>query len=552
MTKYKIITLVALLGCFVPALMVTNAQANIAEADSILTRIGLLQNNVRELSAQLPGISGEDSLIIQYELDYARLKTLDQVFLLIDFLADNKESHPIRPQELAILDKVAPSIVRVEDTIVRNLKDFRPQRKNTQASLKSEFETNLADFMNQQDVLQGLMFKFVKALEKLDLPAAALENHLQENIKDRTRILIGRLRISLKDKRALDERISLPASGDDAVLLRAAQLRVQANVKSLRHLISLMKKLSIDTTSYEAFLIESTGELTTSDLSSGALGRFLNNWFQKMLELTKNNGLDIVITILMILVTLVGFHYLGALVSKIVIASIDASKFKPSRLLRNMIDNMTSRIIMLIGIFVALSQLGISLGPMLAGLGVAGFIVGFALQDTLANFASGIMILLYRPFDVGDMVETGTVFGQVKHMSLVSTVILTIDNQTLVVPNNMIWGNVIKNVTAQNVRRVDLVFGISYTDDIPKVEKLLMAILEEHDMILKRPAPMVKLHELGDSSVDFVVRPWVRTADYWDVHWDITREVKMRFDAEGISIPFPQQDVHLYEDKAES
>ncbi len=129
--------------------------------------------------------------------------------------------------------------------------------------------------------------------------------------------------------------------------------------------------------------------------------------------------------------------------------------------------------------------------------------------------------------------------------------ILTIDNQTLVVPNNMIWGNVIKNVTSQNVRRVDLVFGISYTDDIPKVEKLLMSILVEHDMVLKKPAPMVKLHELGESSVDFVVRPWVRTADYWDVHWDITREVKMRFDAESISIPFPQQDVHLHGDKAE-
>jgi len=235
----------------------------------------------------------------------------------------------------------------------------------------------------------------------------------------------------------------------------------------------------------------------------------------------------------------------------VVIASIDASRFRPSMLLRNMIQNMSSKIVMLIGILIALSQLGISLGPMLAGLGVAGFIVGFALQDTLANFASGIMILFYRPFDVGDMVETGTVFGKVKHMSLVSTMILTIDNQTLVVPNSMIWGNVIKNVTSQNLRRVDMTFGISYADDIPKVEGLLMEILVAHDKVLKTPEPMVKLHELADSSVNFVARPWVRTEDYWDVHWDVTREVKMRFDAEGVSIPFPQQDVHLYGDKAQ-
>ncbi len=200
--------------------------------------------------------------------------------------------------------------------------------------------------------------------------------------------------------------------------MRAAQLRVQANVNSLRHLIALMKKLGIDTTTYEAYLIESTGELTTSDLSSGALGRFLNNRLQKIVEFTRANGLDIGMKILLFLATLVGFRYFGILVSKIVMASIDASNFRPSRLLRNMIESMSSRIILLIGVLVALSQLGISLGPMLASLGVAGFIVGFALQDTLANFASGIMILFYRPFDVGDMVETGTVFGQVKQMAL--------------------------------------------------------------------------------------------------------------------------------------
>ncbi len=291
--------------------------------------------------------------------------------------------------------------------------------------------------------------------------------------------------------------------------------------------------------------------MTTTDLASGALMSFLNNWFQKMISYLRENGLNILIKFLMVVGLLVLFNYLGKLASKLVITSIDASRFRPSRLLRNMIQNMSNRLVMLVGILIALSQLGISLGPMLAGLGVVGFIVGFALQDTLANFASGIMILFYRPFDVGDMVETGTVFGKVKHMSLVSTTILTIDNQTLVVPNNMIWGDVIKNVTAQNLRRVDLIFGVSYSDDIPKVEKILMEILTANKMVLKTPAPDVKLHELGDSSVNFVVRPWVRTDDYWNVHWDVTREVKMRFDAEGVSIPFPQTDVHLFEDKAE-
>jgi small conductance mechanosensitive channel len=130
-------------------------------------------------------------------------------------------------------------------------------------------------------------------------------------------------------------------------------------------------------------------------------------------------------------------------------------------------------------------------------------------------------------------------------MNLVSTTVHTIDNQTLIIPNNKIWGDVIKNVTAQSERRVDMTFSISYGDDILQAEQVLSAIMDEHEKILSKPKPTVKLHKLGESSVDFVVRPWVKTDDYWDVYWDITREVKMRFDRESISIPYPQRDVHL-------
>lgn len=177
---------------------------------------------------------------------------------------------------------------------------------------------------------------------------------------------------------------------------------------------------------------------------------------------------------------------------------------------------------------------------------MAGFIVGFALQDTLSNFASGLFILLYRPYDVGDAVDAGGVLCTVNHMSLVNTTIKTFDNQRIVVPNNKIWGGVIKNITAEDTRRVDMVFGISYSDDIPEAEAVLAEILRLNDKVLEDPAPVVRLHELADSSVDFIVRPWTRTSDYWEVYWDVTREVKLRFDREGISIPFPQRDVHLY------
>jgi small conductance mechanosensitive channel len=147
------------------------------------------------------------------------------------------------------------------------------------------------------------------------------------------------------------------------------------------------------------------------------------------------------------------------------------------------------------------------------------------------------------------MIEAAGVTGKVDAMSMVSTTIMTIDNQTLVVPNGKIWGDVIKNVTAQRIRRVDMVFGVSYGDDIPKTESVLAAILKEHPKVLDDPEPVIRLHKLNDSSIDFVVRPWVLTNDYWEVYWDVTREVKLRFDREGISIPFPQRDVHFYDER---
>jgi small conductance mechanosensitive channel len=178
-------------------------------------------------------------------------------------------------------------------------------------------------------------------------------------------------------------------------------------------------------------------------------------------------------------------------------------------------------------------------------------VLGFALQDTLSNFAAGMMILMYRPFDVGDLIEAAGVTGTVKAMNLVSTSVLTADNQMLIVPNNKIWGGVIRNVTHQRTRRVDLEFGVGYGDDSQHTQKVLEEILAQNPKVLKEPAPVVRLHQLTDSSVKFVVRPWVKTEDYWDVYWGVTQEVKHRFEAEGLSTPYPRRNVHIYQEHGE-
>lgn len=217
-----------------------------------------------------------------------------------------------------------------------------------------------------------------------------------------------------------------------------------------------------------------------------------------------------------------------------------------SRLLENFLVKSARWVVLAVGLIMALAAMEISIGPMLAVVGAAGFVIAFALQDSLSNFASGLMILFFRPFDVGDVVDAGGVSGTVDSMNLVSTTIKTFDNKRMVVPNNKVWGDVITNASGVTERRVDMQFGIGYQDDIDHAQAILEDIINSHPLVLKEPAPTIKLGALADSSVNFIVRPWAKTADYWQVFWDVTREVKKRFDAEGIGIPFPQRDVHLY------
>ncbi len=251
--------------------------------------------------------------------------------------------------------------------------------------------------------------------------------------------------------------------------------------------------------------------------------------------------------IILFFVVLVVFWVLSRLISKAIGKALERSR-NTSDLLRDFARTFVRRAIMLIGLLFAATMLEFKVGPLVAVVGAGGFILAFALQGTLSNFAAGLMILAYRPYDVGDVVNVAGVLGTVESMSLVSTQIKTPDNQRVIVPNNSIWGGVVTNVTGLPTRRVDLVFGIGYADDIGKAQHILEDILRAHPLVLDEPAPVIKLHELADSSVNFVCRPWAKTSDYWTVYWDVTQQVKERFDAEGVSIPFPQRDVHVYQE----
>ncbi len=198
-------------------------------------------------------------------------------------------------------------------------------------------------------------------------------------------------------------------------------------------------------------------------------------------------------------------------------------------------------------VIAALGQLGIQTTSFIAILGAAGLAVGLALQGSLSNFAAGFLLIIFRPFKVGDLIEGAGVFGVVEAIQIFTTQLKTADNKTVIVPNAKLTDDNIVNWTVKGTRRVDMVMGIGYEDDIDKARSLMTDIIAADDRILKDPVPQISVSELADSSVNFVVRPWVKVEDYWGVYFDLTEKIKKSFDANGISIPFPQRDVHVYQ-----
>ncbi|MCP3868755.1 MAG: mechanosensitive ion channel [Gammaproteobacteria bacterium] len=237
----------------------------------------------------------------------------------------------------------------------------------------------------------------------------------------------------------------------------------------------------------------------------------------------------------------------GRIISKILVKLIrkGLERANMDMILVNFVLSIISTILLLFVIIASLNQLGVDTTSLIALLGAAGLAIGLALQGSLQNFASGVMLIVFRPFKSGDFVEVAGVSGVVEVISIFTTVMRTGDNREIIIPNGSIYSGTITNYSARSTRRIDMVFGIGYGDDIKKAKDVLTSLIEADDRILKNPEPLVAVAELADSSVNFNVRPWVKSADYWSVKFDYTEKVKLAFDENGISIPYPQMDVHM-------
>ena len=267
----------------------------------------------------------------------------------------------------------------------------------------------------------------------------------------------------------------------------------------------------------------------------------MENILENLWKLLSVYGLKIIAAFAILIVGRWVVKFIQNIVKKV----MDKRSFDPT--LSSFVANLTYYALLTFVILAALSQLGIQTTSFIAVIGAAGLAIGLALQGSLANFAAGFLLIIFRPFKVGDFIEGGGVIGTVESIQIFTTQMVTPDNKTIIVPNAKMTGDNIVNWSVKGTRRVDMTFGIGYEDDIDKAREIIAEVLAKDERILKDPAPKIALSELADSSVNFVVRPWAKAGDYWDVFFTTTEAVKKRFDAEGISIPYPQQDVHLYE-----
>ncbi|OCH19906.1 mechanosensitive ion channel family protein [Aliivibrio sp. 1S128] len=509
-----------------------------------LADLNKINNEVARLKKEASSFSGSDLAVI-------RVQQVDKNNQLRAVLSDLIKRHDETTTPL-LIKEVEGQVTYAERSMAYLDKDI----KNKQEQLdKADIENKLAlqntlkesrdyYYLSLNDQLENYQW-LAKLGQPTDSKLIAFKLFIDQKIK----FLSASLSFDTSREQLLSNQLQRSSDSEKSSLTLEHlffERKVTNSTYGLGKLIAIADQLNINTTNYKRQLFTTTGNLTEDILNFPVIAAILSNWISSGSNWLLKHAPDQLLKFFVFFLILFATRLLAKLTRKVVLKAVVQPHLRMSKLMQDFFVSMSSKLIYFIGILIAFSKVGLDLAPVLTGFGVAGIIIGFALQDTLSNFASGMMLLIYRPFDVGDLVEAGGVTGKVSSMSLVNTTIKTFDNQIIILPNSKIWGDVIKNVTHERLRRVDMVFGIGYEDSIEKAEKILAEIVDAHPAALKKPEPNIRVHVLGASSVDFIVRPWVKTDDYWDVYWDVTREVKLRFDKEGISIPFAQQDVHVH------
>ncbi len=520
-----------------------DAIAKLPKVSAAEKAINNINQDIIDLSESLKLASGDERDALQLQLFQKNEELRSRLLTAIN----NKSiPHEQLIKLVQIQEKYSKdSVAYLDDKIKKLNEDLNSTKGERKLALVNEYR----ELQQYLDVSYESRWQNLNWLRVLGVQDEDADVDLKEGVDKRMRMLSASIQYLKQQSEVINSQVSSSPETEKATL-QLSQLivkqRLNIATESLRSLISIGDEVDIETSEYKRQIFEVTGSITHDLLNKKVILSILSHWSNSAIDWLADNAPQHIFQLFVFALILLIARVFARLTRKVVSKTVASKNLKMSHLMQDFFISMSGKGVWVIGIMVGLSQIGLNLAPILTGFGIAGVIIGFALQDTLSNFAAGMMLLIYRPFDVGDFVYAGGVDGKVSHMSLVNTTIRTFDNQIIIVPNSKIWGDVIKNVTHERTRRVDMVFGIGYADDLLKAEGVLNDILTSHLSVLRSPEPNIKVHTLNTSSVDFIVRPWVKTDDYWDVYWDVTKEVKLRFDREGISIPFPQQDVHLH------
>ncbi len=533
-----------LLLLFISHLSFAQTEASPYETSPYIEQLNALNQEIKTLQQESENLTGTAQNVVRQQL----LTKNDD---LRDTLSSLINETPIEAKPL-LLKQVKQQIQFVKEAsnyLDKQINLFQAQLDKVGNEEKLLAQKSLDEARQLSSRMLQEQWTNYQWLKTLGEPQPKQIQSLIKQTDHRLEFMSASLRFDNQQAEQLSKQLSSAANNEKAsiqLLHILATRSVESDISTLQYLVQLGDTMGMDTSSYKKQLFETTGNVTNDLLNTKVMWSIASNWAENIGQWLLHNTPQMLFKVFIFIVIIFVFKLLRNLTTRMVKRAVGSPNLRMSQLMQEFFISMSGKAIFFIGLLIALAQVGLDLTPILTGFGVAGVIIGFALQDTLSNFASGMMLLIYRPFDVNDFVEAGGVSGKVSHMSLVNTTIKTFDNQIIIVPNSKIWGDTIKNVTHERVRRIDMVFGIGYKDSIEHAEKVLNDIIDEHPLILKSPEKTIKVHTLNTSSVDFIVRPWVKTDDYWDVYWDVTREVKLRFDRENISIPFPQQDVHLH------
>ncbi|MFW2366669.1 MAG: mechanosensitive ion channel family protein [Desulforhopalus sp.] len=524
---------------------VGNGEKTFEEAAAEITEFSKL---IEQIDQEKKGAKGTEARALAKQLLLAREFYRGLLWNFVDDLeqGENKgefsgfASSHLLAESVALKKEVEKNIVastELEEQITSGWMNYSKSGQAKLDALKSKLS-------KKHKALEKLYTALVKNGQKLAIMGEDASQdfaYAKPLVTRQANILSGQIGLETDKLNALERKLSAVSSEsstgkkllDD---IRAQTLLIKNEARRLQNMALLLDILKIDASIYKKRVIQSMGSFSSGIFDRKVVSHLFTEWWLQTKKWFSKQAPELLGKMVTFIIIILLAFLVASVVKKMMRRVFRRTLPDMSELAKNFIVSMSSKLLILAGLLLALSNMGVQIGPLLAGLGIMGFVIGFALQDTLSNFASGMMILVYRPYDVGDKIKSAGVKGKVSKMNLVSTTIYTSENHQLTVPNKKIWGDIIHNVTSQPQQRIDLYFRVPFSADSEKVRSAIADVVETCPHVIEDKAKSVRIHELGETDVRYLARFWVATDDLNEAQWTISEGVKKRFDEEGISL----------------